>query len=121
MKYLLDSNIIIYHLNGDEVATEFILKNIDVSAISRITYIEVLSYDFADNEKRTAVIELLESFDIIDTNKAIAVQCLKNRKIRKIKVPDNIIASTAQVNDCILVTQNIDDFKRLEIQIKTIL
>ncbi len=45
-KYLIDSNIIIYHLNGDNIATEFLRSNISYSYISRVTFIEVLSFDF---------------------------------------------------------------------------
>ena len=116
MKYLVDSNIIIYHLNGEKVATDFILSNLHQSAISRITYIEVLSFDFAEDELM-AVKELLECFEVLDTSKAIAVQCLKNRRNRKIKLPDNLIASTAQINDLVLVTNNVADFKNLDIKI----
>ncbi len=115
MKYLLDSNIIIYHLNGDRTATEFIRKNINSCAISQITYVEVLSFDFENEDERAEVKSFLECLDIFDTNKAIAIQCLKNRKKRKIKIPDNLIASTAQANNLTLVTRNSDDFKNLDI------
>ena len=47
-KYLIDSNIIIYHLNGVEVATNFLKENISNCFISRITFIEVLSFDFTE-------------------------------------------------------------------------
>jgi len=117
MKYLLDSNIIIYHLNGDRTATEFIRKNINSCAISQITYVEVLSFDFENEDERAEVKSFLECLDIFDTNKAIAIQCLKNRKKRKIKIPDNLIASTAQANNLTLVTRNSDDFKNLDINI----
>ena len=80
---------------------------------------EVLSFDFNENEL-FVVEELLDYFEVFDTNKAIAVQCLKNRKIKKIKIPDSFIASTAQVNDLVLVTGNTDDFKRLEIKVLNI-
>lgn len=120
MKYLIDSNIIIYHLNGEKIATDFILSHIHVSAISQITYIEGLSFDFDDENEFAEVKELLESFEIIDTSKAIAVQCIKNRKKRKIKLPDNLIASTAQINDLILVTRNTADFKNLDLKIMNI-
>jgi len=117
MKYLLDSNIIIYHLNGDKTATEFILKNINSCAISQITYVEVLCFDFENEDERDEVKSFLECLDIFDTNKAIAIQCLKNRKKRKIKIPDNLIASTAQANNLTLVTRNSEDFKNLDINI----
>jgi len=119
MKYLPDSNIIIYHLNGNKTATDFITKNMNICAVSRITYVEVTAFDFTDDEF-PKVKDFMDCFNTLDTNKAIAVQCLKNRKIRKIKIPDNFIASTAQVNDLILVTRNTDDFKQLDVNILNI-
>ena len=119
MKYLLDSNIIIYHLNGENLATEFLLKNKNQCAISQITYIEVLSFPFT-SEQESDVKAFLENFKIIDVNRETAIQATKNRKIKKIKVPDNIIASTAQVNDLILVTRNITDFNYLDIKLLNI-
>lgn len=75
-RYLIDSNIIIYHLNGVKIASDFL--------------------------------------------KEISLQCLKNRDIKKIKLPDNLIASTAQVYNLILVSRNIKDFENLEIEVLNI-
>jgi predicted nucleic acid-binding protein len=116
MKYLVDSNIIIYHLNNESLATEFLLNNANQCAISQITYIEVLSFPFTPEQERD-VKNLLERFKMIDVNKEIAIQATVNRKIKKIKIPDNIIASTAQVNNLILVTRNSSDFNALDVQI----
>lgn len=120
MKYLLDSNIIIYHLNGEKIATDFIENNIESCAISQISYVEVLSFDFENEETRSEVKDFLECLEIIDTNKFIAIQCLHNRKNRKIKIPDNFIASTAQTNNLILVTRNVDDFKNIDVELMNI-
>lgn len=118
-QYLIDSNIIIYHLNGEEIATNFLRENILNCFISRITFIEVLSFNFSINEKND-VINLLNTFTIIDTNEDISLQCLKNREIKKIKLPDNLIVSTAQINNLILVTRNIKDFENLDIKVVNI-
>ena len=118
-QYLIDSNIIIYHLNGEEFATKFLRENIWNCFISRITFIEVLSFNFSINEKNN-VLKLLNTFTIIDTNEDISLQCLKNREIKKIKLPDNLIASTTQINNLILVTRNIKDFEDLEIKVLNI-
>ena len=120
MKYLIDSNIIIYHLNGNEEATNFITKNIEKSTISRITYIEVMSFNFTAEEEERVKDQLMD-YDIIDTSQKIALQAIANRKEKKIKVPDNIIASTAQVNDLTLVTRNVNDFNNLDIKILNII
>lgn len=116
MKYLLDSNIVIYHLNGETIATDFISEKREQCAISRITYIEVLSFELTPVEENS-IKELLESFTIIDTNREIAFQCIKNRKERKIKVPDNIIVSTAQVYNLEIVTRNTADFASLDVSL----
>lgn len=116
MTYLLDSNILIYHLNGDVSVTTFISGNREYCAISRISYIEVLSFDFTPEEE-IEVRDLLDNFVIIDTNREIAIQAINNRKIKKIKVPDNIIASTAQVYDLTLVTKNINDFNSIDVKV----
>ena len=81
-----------------------------------MTFIEVMSFDFTKREE-TIVKELLNSFSIIDTSEQIALQALKNRKKKKIKIADNIIAATAQVHDLILVTRNIADYKSLLVKL----
>ena len=116
MKYLVDSNIIIYHLNGEKKATEFLIKYYEEIAISQITFIEVLSFPFTQEEEKS-VEELLNAFKILDLTKEIAKQAVKNRRLRKIKIPDNIILSTAMVHNLVLVTRNIKDFKLFDIKI----
>ena len=119
MKYLIDSNIIIYHFNDENLVTSFLLNNKNQCAISQISYIEVLSFSFTP-EQENDVKEFLESFKIIDINREIAIQATRNRKIKKIKVPDNIIVSSAQVNDLVLVTRNIADFNSLDVKLLNI-
>jgi predicted nucleic acid-binding protein len=115
--YLLDSNIIVYHLNNDDVVKDFLFENINYCSISVITYIEVLSFHFQSIEHENLAKDLLNSFNIIYLDKNIASQSIENRKIKRIKIPDNIIASTAQVNNLILVTRNEKDFKSLNVSV----
>jgi hypothetical protein len=116
MKYLLDSNIIIYHLNGNIEATRFLENTIKECSISRITFIEVLSFDYSSSEEKS-VLHLLENMSILDTSREIGLQAIQNRKNKSIKVPDNIIASTAQVHKLILVTRNLADFQNIDVQL----
>ncbi|PRM97525.1 type II toxin-antitoxin system VapC family toxin [Aliarcobacter cryaerophilus] len=118
-KYLIDSNIIIYHLNGEKMAMDFLENYFEESCISRLTVLEVLSFDFSDEDEKY-VLKMLNSFEIIDTNEKIILQSLKNREYKKIKLVDNIIASTAQINNLILVTRNEKDFKNIKIDILNI-
>ena len=52
VKYLLDTNILIYYLNGDMKAIDFVDKNFYRAAISSITYLEILVYPYNDEEDR---------------------------------------------------------------------
>jgi predicted nucleic acid-binding protein len=116
MKYLVDSNIIIYHLNKDTIATAFLSEHYEEIAISQITFVEVLSFDFSIEEEKD-VRELLDTFTTLDIDSKISNQAVENRKSKKIKLPDNIIASTAQSHSLTLVTKNIKDFKVLDIRV----
>ncbi len=119
-KYLVDSNIIIYHLNGNRKATNFLRQNIENSYISRLTFIEVLSFDL-DEDTKNKIIKFLNLFEIIDTSEDIAIQAIKNRAKKKIKIADNIIASTSQIYGLTLVTRNVKDFRSIEIRILNII
>ena len=72
MKYLLDSNIIIYYLNGDRDIYDFIEKHKSISAISLITYYEVLNYDFSEQEE-LLVREFLDEFEVLSVSKKVAI------------------------------------------------
>ncbi len=109
MKYLIDSNIIIYYLNGYLEAKKFIDTYLEQSSISLITYYEVLNYDFTPDEERVVRI-FLEQFTILPLSKEIVEQSLKNRKNKKIKMADNFILSTAQIYNLQIVTKNSKDF-----------
>ena len=109
MKYLLDSNIIIYYLNGDENIRSFIEKNRYISSISIITYYEVLNYDFSEEEE-LVVRNFLDDFEVLSVSKNIINKALENRKVKKIKMADNFILATAQIFSLDIVTRNIKDF-----------
>ncbi len=116
MKYLVDSNIIIYHLNGDTKATEFLRNNHHQIALSQITYVEVLSFPYTPEEEN-GVKQFLSTFILLDVNNAISDIAIENRKVKKIKLPDNLIASTAMAYGLTLVTHNTKDFSSLNLQL----
>lgn len=121
--YLIDTNIIIYHLANQAPATHFLQQHRGQLAISTITMIEVLSYDF-DSEQRKIVEKFLkEHFIWLELSHEIAFktadirQIKINGKIKKIKTPDAIIAASAIFHSCQLVTANEKDFSHLPIKI----
>jgi len=119
VKYLVDSNIIIYHLNDESIATKFLSENYQQITISQITYVEVLSFPFSEEQEKEVKI-LLSKFKILDVNQTISNQAVENRKIKKIKLPDNLIASTAMVNELVIVTRNVKDFKSFDVEVLNI-
>ena len=118
MRYLIDTNIIIYHLNGDFVATDFIQGNFKNSTLSFIAYIEVLSYKYT-SEEELKIRKFLNAFDIVEINREIIEESIKIRRSRKMKLPDCIIAATALSGDFSLVTKNSSDFNIPDLMLST--
>ena len=78
---------------------------------------EVLGYQFRDTKEEEFIREMLEVFSVLFIDQKIANMAIQIRKRQRIKLPDAIIAATAKVLNLCLVTRNIDDFKKVEIQI----
>lgn len=112
-KVLLDSNIIIY-LSKDLLDIDEILADYDDFFISIITYMEVLGYQFEDQDEEQLISQLLEQLEIIHLNMEIAQEVISIKQKKKIKLPDAIIFATAKKNGCDLMTHNIDDFKNID-------
>jgi len=119
MQYLLDTNIIIYYLNRDKKAIDFIDKNLHKSAISSITYLEILVFAYNIEEDKM-VREFLELFKIYDVERKILDIAIKTYRKKKVKMADNLIGSTAKFYDLTLLTRNVDDFKNMELDILNI-
>ena len=112
---LLDSNIIIY-LSKREIPLSF-LDQFDEHHISVITYMEVLGYEFRDPKEEEFIREIIGVFRILYIDQRIADMTIEIRRKAHIRLPDAIIAATAKVANLRLVTRNIDDFSKIEIQI----
>ena len=111
-KYLVDTNILIYYLEGEDRITSFIKKHLHACGISQINYLEVFSLPLEQREK--AVIEnFVKLFEIFDIDSMITMQAIRNRQSKKVKLADNLIAATAQIHDLVLVTRNVKDFQNL--------
>ena len=119
MQYLLDTNIIIYYLNGNKKAIDFVDENLKQSAISSITYLEILVFSY-DEEEDQQVREFLELFKFYDVEREILDIAINTYRKKKVKIADNIIGSTAKFYELTLVTRNVDDFKNMELDILNI-
>lgn len=108
MKYLLDSVIVIDHLNGIEAATAFLAEHAKVCAISIITRAEVLAGVRDDNAE--PVTELLDLFPALPITLDIADTAARLRHSERWKLPDALQAAVAMHHGLTLVTRNTKDF-----------
>lgn len=120
---ILDSNILIDHLNGIEEAQTEILYHSD-RAISAITWIELMTAFKAKIEAGvmtaqdyTASESFLNAFPLIAIDQQVMEKAAEVRAHslvlggkKKMALPDAIIKATAEVTGRILVTRNIKDF-----------
>ena len=116
MNMLVDSNEIIDYVSNripEKSAKQldnYFNSNFSVSIISKI---EVLGFNTLDYE-----MEQLESFiqlsSIVYIDEAVADKTIEIRRMKRIKLPDAIIAATALVQNCILLSHNTTDFNKIE-------
>ena len=114
-EYLIDTNILIYHTNGSEVALDFLTKLTDESSlnISILTKIEFLGWDKHTPEGFEKCKKLIESANVYPLDEEVANKAIELKRKVNIKLADAVIGATALVNDLKLATRNVDDFEML--------
>ena len=122
-KYLIDSDILIYFLKGKQEVVEKLSQiPIDDLYISRINYTELIygAYNSAKINQNLKVIEpFLESFTVLEFTKVSSLIFAKEKaRLKKngniIADMDLMIASIAIENDCMLISNNIKHFERIQ-------
>ena len=108
--YLIDTNIIIYYLEGEQAVVSFLHTHRGKLSISPITWMETLSYSFSADEEQI-VRAFLQEFRLIEFSSPVMELSVEIRRMKKMKLPDAIIAASAVHHDLTLVTRNIKDFK----------
>jgi len=117
MKYLLDTNTVIYFMDGALTHGGYLflldaLQNQE-SALSVISEIEVLGFRFSDTSLEVKMERFVQSLTIYPLSNEIVKKTIEIRKLRKIKVADAIIAASAIFYGLTLVSRNVEDFKNL--------
>lgn len=112
---VLDSTIVIDHLNGIHQATAAIAGE-PSPAISVVTWIEVMvGLRNADEER--AGREYLAQFEVVALSEPVAEGAVRLRRETRLKLPDAIILATARHLHCPLLTRNTRDFGQFEREI----
>jgi len=119
-KYLFDTSIIIDHLRGVEEARkwiEMVKKNKILGIISVVTEAELLSAKRCENYvERKRISNLIKIFKKEELNNKIARKAAEYRRKYGVSMLDCIIAATAFFQRAIILTKNIEDFKRLPVK-----
>ncbi len=121
-RFLLDTNIVIYYFNGiiDDDSIFAILQ--ESFNISIITKIEFLSWKrlLGDEKLHQKAVEFMSHATVYDLDEIVAKKTIENRQKFTIKTPDAIIGATAMVHGFEIVTNNVTDFKNLDLKITTL-
>ena len=107
LNWLLDSNILIDYLNGFAPAAEVIAKA-QATSISRVSWIEVL-VGAESPEQASTLRTWLTRFTIIEIDAVVAERAIEIRQTHRLRLPDLLIWSSAQVHGLILVSRNTRD------------
>jgi len=92
-KYLLDTNAVLYILNGDATLADFLFeKELYLSVISEM---ELLSYKELTDKDRQKIIAFLKGFVILNIDENIKLNTIEVKKTSGLKLPDSIIAASA--------------------------
>jgi predicted nucleic acid-binding protein len=106
-KVLFDTNILIDHLSGIDLAGAELRRYQD-RAISIVTWMEVMAGSNSEDESR--IRPFLNAFRCLPITPDVAERAFLVRKLRKLKLPDAIILATAESADRLLITRNTRDF-----------
>ena len=116
-RYLLDSNTVIDYIARlhPERAREKLDAIIDQEMnTSVITKIEVLSYDPENDDNFNILVDFFDAANVFDLDNAIVNKTIQLRQKQKIKLPDAVIAATALTYNFILISRNVNDFKKIK-------
>jgi predicted nucleic acid-binding protein len=117
MLWLLDSNVLIDALAGLPHGVRVLREareRLHVSVVySAITRIEILGFPNLSPQEEAAVRRLLKEFDELPITNAVVERTIQIRKLVRIKIPDALIAASADLAQAIVVTRNTNDFQHV--------
>lgn len=99
---VLDTNIILYLLNGDEQLSSM-LNGMELF-VSVISEIELLGYNGIEENDKLKIKFFLSECSVISLNTEVKELSIKIKQNFKVKTPDAIIASTAIFLNLPLIT-----------------
>ena len=110
-KLFVDTNILIFLLNGDPDITK-ILDGKEL-VISVITELELKSYPKISEKELEIIDSLVEECQVINLNQEIKKLSIEIRRKRNLKLPDAIVAASSYYSKLPIFTAD-KEFKKLE-------
>lgn len=101
-RLLLDTNIILYLLDGDETLID-ILEGKQVY-VSFVTELELYGFKQLTPDEKQKIDRVLSSCTVIDINAGIKSKTIEIRQNHNVKLPDSLIAGTALYFDIPLIS-----------------
>ena len=92
-KFLLDTNAVLYLLNGDETLADFLFEK--QLYISIITEMELLAYKNITLKEQKQIASFLNEMTVININNDIKIATIELKKNSNLKLPDSVIAATS--------------------------
>ena len=117
MKYLFDTNAIIYLFSEKGKFPDF--TNNDEMYLSFIAYIELI-VGISNEKIRSEIKLLLKNFEILYPDEKITEITIELRRDFGLKIPDAIIGATALYNNATLITADKEIIKKLSKKLKII-
>ncbi len=111
---LIDSNIIIYSALQEYSFLREIFKEDNVF-VSEISLLEVLGFGSITDAQENYFNAIFLMFNPISVSSEIILEAIKLRKKYKLSVGDSIIAASAMGLNLELLTNNIADFKKIDL------
>jgi predicted nucleic acid-binding protein len=110
-RYLLDTNAVLYILNGDLTLSDFLFQ--EELYISIISEMELLSYENITDGEKKSIENFLQELVVININETIKQNAIKVKQGSNLKLPDSIIAGTSIALKLPLVTSD-KQFKNIQ-------
>lgn len=114
-KYLIDTNILIYALEGlfinNSEMTEIFNESFNTSIISEI---EFLGWKGFSNQSKTDAKKFLDLACIHPLTSDVKNLAIELKQKHNSRLGDSIIAATSIVNNYILVSRNMKDFEKID-------
>lgn len=114
-RFLLDTNIILYLLQGDTTLAELLYEK--QLYISVITEMEILCYKGIKQKEEKSIRAFISQCKTVNINEDIKEGTITVRKQYSTKLPDSIIIATALYLDMPLVTADTDFNKIVELDL----